>query len=156
MKRLAICLALSGVMLYAAPAAKSKTMYVAVKSAELRASASFFASKKSALSYGDAVTVAKEDGRWTLVKPVSNAALSGWISSANLTSKRVVSSSATAASAQELALAGKGFNKEVENAYKQEGEVGYKEVDEVESLSVSGDRLLKFLSEGRLAKGDKR
>jgi hypothetical protein len=131
-------------------------MYVAVKSAELRTSASFFAGKKGALSYGDAVTIAQEDGKWALVNSASNAALSGWLSSANLTSKRIVAASGAGASAEELALAGKGFSKEVEDSYKKQGAVNYKDIDAVESLSVPNDRLLTFLEEGRLAKGAKR
>jgi hypothetical protein len=156
MRRLAICLALSAAVLYAAGAPKNKTAYVAVKNAELRTSASFFAGKKGALAYGEAVTIAKEDGKWTLVKSSSNAALSGWLSSANLTSKRILPASGSSASAQELALAGKGFNKEVEDSYKQrQSDLNYKDLDAVESISVPNNRLLVFINEGRLSKGAK-
>ncbi|MDR1912289.1 MAG: SH3 domain-containing protein [Helicobacteraceae bacterium] len=157
MKRALIALTLGAAVLYAAPSSKEKTMYVAVKNAELRVSASFFAGKKGALSYGETVTALQEDGKWTQVRSASNAALSGWLSSADLTSKRIIASSATGASAQELALAGKGFNQEVENAYKkQRGDLNYKDIDAIESISVPNNQLLTFLNEGRLAKGDKR
>ncbi|MDR2033790.1 MAG: hypothetical protein LBP89_04080 [Helicobacteraceae bacterium] len=156
MKRALIALTLGAAVLYAAPSVK-KTMYVAVKKAELRVSASFFARKKGALSYGETVTALQEDGKWTQVRSASNAALSGWLSSADLTSKRIIASSATGASAQELALAGKGFDQEVENAYKkQKSDLNYKDIDAIESVSVPNNQLLTFLNEGRLAKGNKR
>jgi hypothetical protein len=57
-------------------------------------------------------------------------------------------------SANEVALAGKGFNQEVEDAYRNQGNLNYADVDLVEAITVSEDDLRRFLEEGRLSMGD--
>lgn len=58
----------------------------------------------------------------------------------------------TSATADEIALAGKGFNKQVEDAYKSRNKgVSFAEVDRMLRIKVSPDELRKFLMEGKLA-----
>ncbi|MDR0643547.1 MAG: hypothetical protein LBG05_01350 [Treponema sp.] len=131
---------------------KGSTMYVAVKTASLKSSMWFFApTLKPTLAYGTVVTILAVNGKWVEVQPISSQ-VRGWIQTANLTSKRITAtSSSTSASAREIALAGKGFNEEVENTYRSENtNLDYGLVDEMEKLVVPDALLKNFIDEGRL------
>jgi uncharacterized protein YgiM (DUF1202 family) len=132
---------------------QGSTQYVTAKSIDLKTSTGFFAGKAGKVSYGEQVKVLAVNGKWAQIQSVSNSSLKGWISVSNLTSKRITGGGGSA-SASEIALAGKGFNQEVENAYKAEGNLNYADVDRTEAVTVPETELLIFLEEGHLAKGD--
>jgi uncharacterized protein YgiM (DUF1202 family) len=146
-----LCFVVAG---FAAAQIKGSTMYVSAKTLALKSSTGFFAKTKGSLGYGDQVTVLQVSGKWVEVRSASNNSLSGWASASSLTTKRVIAGSAGNASAKEIALAGKGFNQEVENAYKAKGQLNYADVDRAEAITVSEDDLQKFLVEGRLKMGE--
>jgi hypothetical protein len=129
------------------------TMYVAVKTVSLKSSTWFFAGTSGTLAYGSQVTVLAVSGKWLQVRSVTQTALSGWTESANLTAKRITASTgSTSASAKEIALAGKGFNEEIEGVYKsQNAALDYKDVDAVEAIVVPIADLQNFVVEGHLA-----
>jgi uncharacterized protein YgiM (DUF1202 family) len=132
------------------------TVYVNVKTLQLKSGTGFFAGKSGTpLAYGEQVMVLQVKGKWVEVQYRSRSAFSGWTNSSNLTAKRIVASGGTgSASAKEVAMAGKGFNKEVENAYKRNGRFNYAAVDAVEAVTVSERDLYNFITEGRLSLGD--
>jgi hypothetical protein len=100
--------------------------------------------------------VLQVSGNKAEIRSARNSALTGWVPSANLSAKRIVVTASTGgASANEIALAGKGFNQEIENAYKAEGNLNYADVDRTEAIQVSEDDLYKFIIDGHLAGGDK-
>jgi uncharacterized protein YgiM (DUF1202 family) len=148
---ISLCLLFTG--LAAAQVARGGTLYVATKTTDLKSSTGFFASKRGTLKYGDRVTVLSVNGKWVEVRSVSGS-LSGWTAAANLSAKQVLAGSTTSASSSEVALAGKGFNQEVENVYKANGDLDYADVDRTEALTVNEAELYGFLEEGRLALGD--
>jgi uncharacterized protein YgiM (DUF1202 family) len=129
------------------------TMYVTVKSADLRTSPRFFSDVRGAIPKGTAVTVLRPGDNWVEVASSENKALRGWLPASALSSRRVVSS-AREASAEEVAMAGKGFSAEVEEIYKSSLNADYSAVDAMEELTVSGGELYSFLSGGRLETGD--
>jgi hypothetical protein len=140
-----------------AQAIKGGTMYVTAKTIELKSTTGFFASARGTLKYGAAVTVLQIDGRWAEVRSsASGSSVSGWTAVANLSARRIVSGSNTGASTSEMALAGKGFNQEIENAYKSGGRLNYADVDRTETQKVTKQELRNFLVEGRLFQGDKK
>jgi uncharacterized protein YgiM (DUF1202 family) len=156
-------LVLAGVILISGaaalyPQAGERVMYVATKNAELKSSTGFFADTVITLQYGDQVTVLRESGKWMEVRPARRTSVSGWILANNLTSKRIISSgSGASASADELALAGKGFSEEVEQAYRNRNGASaahYAEVDAMEAITVSPQELYDFLMEGHLNTGE--
>ncbi|MCL2140018.1 MAG: hypothetical protein FWH41_10890 [Treponema sp.] len=149
---LILCICAANVLF--AQARKGGTMYVAIKSLELKSSTGYFASTKGTLAYGAQVTVLQVSGTWMEVRSAANASLTGWAATANLTSKRIVAGSTATASAQEVALAGKGFNQEVENSYKSDGKYNYDDVDKTETQKVSDEELKAFISEGHLSMGE--
>jgi len=140
----------------AAAQARGSTMYVATKTTALKSSTGFFARTNATLNYGDRVTIIQVNGRFAEVRSATNTSLTGWTPVANLSTRQLVSGNQNSVTASEVALAGKGFNQEVENAYKTQGSLNYDDVDRVEgmSVSVSETSLMDFLQEGRLSMGD--
>ena len=127
--------------------------WVSARTVSLKSSTGFFASNRGTVSYGDQVTVIQLSGKWAQVRAANN--LTGWMASTNLSARRIVlSPSAGGATASEVALAGKGFDRDVENAYRARGDLNYEDVDRTEAITVSQDELYRFLTEGRLAMGD--
>jgi hypothetical protein len=137
----------------AAQVARGGTLYVAIKKADLKDSTGFAAKINGSLNYGDRVTVLQVSGNNVEVRSASNPSISGWTATGNLTPRQITASSSASASAQEVALAGKGFNQEVEDSYKKTGNYNYADVDRVEAISVSDAELIRFLEEGRLSMG---
>jgi hypothetical protein len=129
------------------------TVYVAAKTIALKSSTGFFARTQGTLAYGDQATVLRVNGKWAEVRSAASS-LSGWTASSNLTAKRVVPGSSSTATNKEVALAGKGFSEEVENAYKAEGNLNYADVDKTEAITVSEQDLYQFLQDGHLLLGE--
>jgi hypothetical protein len=156
MKKLIICFCLSLFItgLVSAQVSRGGILYVAVRTVALKSSTGFFAGNRGTLNYGDRVTVLQVSGRYVEVRSAANSSLTGWTASANLTTRQVVSGNTSTASTREVAMAGKGFNQEVENAYRTQGDLNYADVDRVESITVSETDLRQFLEEGRLSTGD--
>ena len=149
---LSLCVCITG--LAAAQIARGGTLYVATKTVTLKSSTGFFARTLGTLNYGDRVTVLQVNGKWVEVRSASNSSLSGWTASANMSAKQIVSGNTNTASAREVALAGKGFNQEVENTYKTKGNLNYADVDRTEAVTVDETELYRFLVEGHLSVGD--
>jgi uncharacterized protein YgiM (DUF1202 family) len=138
-----------------AQVSKGQTAYVTAKSLALKSGTGFFAKTVGTLNYGDAVSVLQVNGKWAQVQSGGRTGISGWVAQTNLTTKRIVATGGTgSASSREVAMAGKGFNEEVENAYKGSHNLNYAAVDVTEANTVSEDELLRFITEGRLSQGD--
>ncbi|MDR3173502.1 MAG: SH3 domain-containing protein [Treponema sp.] len=154
MKRIVILACMAALLAAAATAQikEGQTAYVTAKSLPVKSGTGFFARTLGTLKYGDPVTVVRINGKWAEIR--SAVQINGWAAHANLSTKRVTASGGSAASSKEVAMAGKGFNEEVENAYKESHTLNYGAVDAVESNNVGDDELLAFISEGRLSMGD--
>ncbi len=144
------CVALAATGAWAA-----KEMSVQVRDGQLRSRASFLGTVTGTVAYGDRVTVNQVQAGWCEVATATGA--TGWIHESALTPKRVELSSGagdarTGASGEEVALAGKGFSKEVEAEYKKQNkDIDYTWVDWMGKQTVANDRLVQFLKEGGLA-----
>jgi hypothetical protein len=138
----------------AAQIAKGGTLYVAVKTVTLKSSTGFFSSGRGTLNYGDAVTVLQVSGKFVEIRSV-NSSITGWTATANMSARQIVSGNAVTLSAKETAMAGKGFNQEIEDIYKTKGSLNYADVNRVEAITVTETGIKNFLEEGRLAMGDK-
>jgi hypothetical protein len=129
------------------------TAWVSAKSVALKSSTWFFATNRGTVNYADQVSILQVSGNWAEVRSASN--VTGWIAVSNLSARRIVASATGSTdTAAEVAQAGKGFNQEIENSYKAEGELNYADVDRTEQLVVSDEDLLRFINEGRLAGGE--
>ncbi len=140
----------------AAFAVGQKMMSVQVKKGEVRLTPSFLGKIVARLSYGDRVDVLGEKGSWTRIGLPGSSA-SGWIHSSVLTRKKIVLKAGaqnvqTAASSDELALAGKGFNQQVESEFKAKNpNLDFTWIDRMEKFVVSEKQIKRFIEEGGLS-----
>ncbi len=140
----------------AAFAVGQKMMSVQVKKGEVRLTPSFLGKIVARLSYGDRVDVLEEKGSWTRIGLPGSSA-SGWIHSSALTRKKIVLKAGaqnvqTAASSDELALAGKGFNQQVESEFKAKNpNLDFTWIDRMEKFVVSEKQIKRFIEEGGLS-----
>jgi SH3-like domain-containing protein len=133
------------------------TLNVAVKESPQRATATPFGRVLANLRYGTQVEVLERQGAWVRVKAAG--AGSGWVHASALSEKRLALQSGkgavkSGASAEELTLAGKGFNAQVEGEYRQRNrDLNYQWVERMESTVIPTEDLQRFVREGRLAAG---
>jgi hypothetical protein len=150
-----LCLFLLITGFAAAQVSTGGTLYVSVRQVALKSSTGFFASTRGTLNYGDRVTVVRVNGRFVEVRSATNSSVTGWTASANLSARQVVAGNTSTATAREVALAGKGFNQEVEQSYRnQNRSLNYADVDRVEAVTVNETELRRFLEDGRLRMGE--
>lgn len=131
----------------------SGQMCVQVKEGQLRSTPSFLGAVVGPVSYGERVETVQKQGDWVDVKSSRN--LTGWIHQSALTTKQIVLNASgqarTGASDKEVALAGKGFNADVEAQYRRNNAgVDFAWVDRMETMTVSRDQMISFLDEGKV------
>lgn len=125
------------------------------KTASIRADKQFFAPTIATAAYGAQLAVIEERGGWY---KVSAGGTTGWIHG-SATAKGAVAVSAKtfdkgAASGEDVALAGKGFNEQVEGKYKKDHpEMNFPAVDRMEKIKVEDAALGKFAADGKLKSG---
>ena len=131
------------------------TLYVSSRTLNLRSSTGWFARNTGTLEYGDRVSVLRVDGRFVEVSS-SNPAISGWADSSNFSTRQLLPGSTGSTNVREVALAGKGFDRDVENSYRARGNFNYADVDRMELFNLDEQQIWDFLEEGRLFFGDSR
>jgi len=150
---LLVCLALLGVS--ANIEGGGKAMSVQVKQGQVRATPSFLGKVLATLAYGDRVETLEEKDGWIRIVPPGGKA-PGWMHTSALSEKRIVLKAGAkeadvAASTGELALAGKGFNADVEAAFKSRNrDIDFTWIDRMQNMSVPPDKILSFVQEGKL------
>jgi uncharacterized protein YgiM (DUF1202 family) len=152
MKRLPLAAAL--LVLAAGLAWAAQLMSVQVRTGQLRDKPGFLSKVVGELEYGDQVDLKGEQGDWLQVKSVGDGR-AGWMHSSALTVREIVLNPTdkdvqSAASSDELALAGKGFNKQVEDRYRKQTRLDYRRVDEMEKIVVPPKYIREFILVGRL------
>lgn len=139
---------LAGTALAAGPV----TMSVQVKSGQVLGTPSFLGKVVTRVNYGDRIQVLEQQGDWSKITAADGQ--SGWIHSSALTKKKVAMKAGsqdaqTAASGDELALAGKGFNSDVEADFKAKNQnVDFTWVDKMEKIKVPSESMQQFLKDG--------
>jgi uncharacterized protein YgiM (DUF1202 family) len=107
------------------------------------------------VAYGDRVEVMDNKNGWSKARP-AGAKQSGWIHDSALTHKKIVltagqSDVAQGATGDEIALAGKGFNEQVEQEFKEKNpQLDFKMIDQMEKIVVSDSQMRQFLEAGRV------
>jgi len=136
--------------------AEDKTLSVQVREAPVRASPAFIGRIVADLSYGDRVQATEQKAAW--VKVAAAGGVSGWVHQSALTEKRIVIGAgsadvATGASSGELALAGKGFNSDVEAQFKaQNRDIDFTPVNRMERARITQEEMTAFLKEGGIGR----
>ena len=135
-------------------AAAVDQMSVQVQNAQLRADASFLGKLTASVPYGTRVTILQARGDWRQVQ--EPAGKTGWLHQSALTKKTISMKAggqdvATTASGDELALAGKGFNSEIEADFKNKNkDIDFTWIDRMEKIKVSMDEITRFLNDGQV------
>lgn len=132
--------------------AAAETVSVVTRDNAIRSENRFFAPVKAKVRYGDRLTVIGRKGDWY---QVSAKGVSGWVHKSAVESRSYsVSGRGRAAggvSADEVSLAGKGFNPQVEAGYRNANkDLNYGAVDEIERLVVGEKNLETFIQQGGL------
>jgi len=130
------------------------SLTVQVRDGQVRATPCFLGKIVGTLHYGDRVTVLDQNGDWNRV---NNPRFRGWMHSSALTKTQISlqaggNDAPLAASGDELALAGKGFNKQVESAFKAKNpQMDYAWVDRMETIKITPEEMAQFLQQGGLS-----
>ena len=142
----------------AASGAAAASMSVTVRETQARATPSYLGAVLAVLVYGDRVEILEEQRDW--LKVALPGGRQGWVHRSSLTEKRIVlqagaGSVEETASSSEVALAGKGFNKEVEEQYRSDRNLDYTWVDRMEGFAVTIEQTLAFLEQGGLTPAER-
>lgn len=143
-------LAVVGLCLAAMAAVAAQVMNVQVREGQVRDTPSFLGKVVGTARYGQPVTVQDKRGDWS---QVTLGGVSGWMHGSALTAADLNLQSGSGAapssvSGREMALAGKGFNAQVEQEYRQSHGGDFAGVDRMEKNTVPTETLLAFLKDG--------
>jgi hypothetical protein len=134
--------------------AADTVVVVKIQTTAIRQNPQFFAPAVAALKAGDKLTKVGESNGWIQVKTQSG--LVGWIhsSAVEVPKLNLLASNdpmKTQAKASEVALAGKGFNKQVEDSYRaKHAELNFALVDRMLQVKIALNLIEAFLRQGRL------
>jgi len=150
-KVLIVLLVVSAGVALAAP------MSVQVRNGKVRATPSQLGSVVASVDYGAKVEAGTPEKGWYPVTTIDGK--TGWLHESALSKKPIAmkagtTDAATGASSDEVALAGKGFNEQVEAKLRSEGKLDYTWVDRMSAFKVDANEMSKFLKEGHLQGGD--
>lgn len=130
------------------------TMHVQVEKGQVRSQPSYLGKVVTVLPYGYAVQSLGTQGSWTQIQ-LANGQV-GWMADSALTAKGIrikQTSSATGsgASADDLALAGKGFSASIENEFKRQNPtINFAAVNRMENDKASTGEMQAFVTRGGL------
>jgi len=137
-------------------AGETGQMSLQVKKGDLRETPSFLGKVKASAAYGDRFTVIEKRGDWIQVSGGADGSTRGWLHQSALTAKRVQlkageADAQVAASSGELALAGKGFNSDVESEFKKTNKAAdFATVDKMVKIKIDAEVARKFLDAGKV------
>lgn len=129
-----------------------KHVYVSIEKAQIKTDTGFFSEKIADVNYGTKLIVLQNtiNDKWIKVRNENNTSQTGWILSANVTSKRVINYFINNGTTEkEIALAGKGFSETKLSSRKK----NFEAVTMIEQLSKKtneNNNLEKFITEGNL------
>lgn len=131
----------------------AETLTVITKQNAIRTSCQFFAPVKAMVYYNDVLEVTSKQGDWYQVKfkGLPGCIHKSAVDKKSFTLNKFTGSQGQTAASGEVALAGKGFNPQVEAAYKKSNPgLNYTAVNRVEGYTVSDKQVLQFIQTGRL------
>lgn len=139
-------------LLCAASVAGAESVQVKVKDNAIRNACRFYAPVKIKVRSGDQLTVNSRNGDWYLV---SFRGVSGCIHRGAVESRTFTVSGAGGrqggTSSDEISLAGKGFNPQVEKSYRTGNpSLNFAAVDSLEKMTLDGEQLRGFIERGGL------
>jgi len=132
----------------------AESVIVKIQTTNVRQEPKFYAVSLATVQAGGSLEKLAEKEGWIQVRTADG--VTGWIHSSAVETKKftltgIDGNMKTEASASEVALASKGFNKSVEENYKaRHAEANYAAVDLMERFKVTPAAVAEFLKKGRL------
>ena len=131
------------------------SMQVQLRSTKLRQRPSQLSRVIATLKYGDTVDAGTMQRGWY---PVTADKKNGWLHKSALSNKPIKMRAgavdvSTGVSADEVSLAGKGFNEQVEAKLKADKKLDFTWVDRMAGFNVTTDQIKAFRESGKLAGG---
>jgi SH3-like domain-containing protein len=150
-KVIIVLLVLTGGIAFAA------SMSVQVQQSKVRATPSQLGSVVDTVEYGEVVNAGELQKGWYPVTTTDGK--KGWLHESVLSSKSTTmragtTDAATGVSSDEVALAGKGFNEQVEDKLKADGKLDFTWVDKMITFDVSEEQIVTFRTQGHLPGGE--
>jgi hypothetical protein len=139
----------------AQPALAADAYTVQVRETRLRATPSFTGKILGLLAFGQEVTAEKEENAWILVKAKAGAVKGpGWLHRSALAEKQLsLLSGGRDAQARvderEVSMAGKGFDRQTEQAYRAGNPRGYAQVEAMQKRGYTPEESVAFLNAGK-------
>lgn len=136
-----------GLILLSLPAfCNAQSLSVQIKKAPIRQAPSFLSKIVSNATHKNDVAILEKQGAWRLVELPPHR---GWMHISALIKPNLTLYAGAAInqdiSSREISLAGKGFNSDIENSYKEaNAHLSYVWVDKMEQTSISLRELEKF------------
>ena len=139
-----------------AGAAFATPMSIQVRNCRVRATPSQLGAVIASVEYGALVQAGVLQKGWYPV--ITADGKTGWLHESALSRKPVAmragtTDATTGVSSDEVALAGKGFNEQVEAKLKKDGKLDYTWVDRMAAFNVDADQIVKFRTQGNLPGG---
>ena len=154
-----VAFALAAFCVGSALAEDAQVKMVQVKEAPVRQSANFLGKILKTLPYGETVTVLEQQESWLRVL-FGDPAVEGWMHASALSKKAItlktesgqvsLTPSSGAAPADDVVLAGKGFNEMEEEFKAGHAAANFAVVDRMELVVVSQKQMQKFVDDGKL------
>lgn len=132
-----------------------KKRSIQVRNGKLRSNPTYLSKVVTTLPYTTRVVILEKNGIWNKVQ-VTDTETQGWIHSSALTKKKLKMSAdeeegSLGVSSDEQALAGKGFNSDVEAEFKTRNkDIDFTWVDKMETFKVSPEEMQDFLKKGKV------
>lgn len=143
------------VVFMAAAMLVAETLIVKVRSTYLRKEPKFYSQTIGPLRAGESLEKISSQGGWLKVR--TSTGLIGWVHSSAVQQKKfsllaMNKTLKTKTSANEVALAAKGFNKQVEGKYRaRHKNISYTWVEKMLQFKLSAAQIRDFLKRGKLA-----
>jgi hypothetical protein len=157
-RRIAIPLALVLVAMLASLAAdqpKKEQMSVTVNQSPVRDRPSVTGKVIANLKYCNRVTIEEAKGDWFRVSYLPQKLASGWMHRSALVTKEIQlkegeRDAGSTASSGEVALAGRGISKAVEDEYRKGANLNYGAVEDMAKYTVAPESVIDFITRGGL------
>lgn len=136
-----------------AVSAHAETVTVSVRESAIRADCRFFSPVRAKVRSSDQLTVTAKNGDWYKVagKGVNGCIHKSAVQTRSYFFSGESGSGKSSASENEVSLAGKGFNPQVESAYRaKNSDLDFSLVDSVQQYQVTDDSLKRFMEAGGL------
>lgn len=140
-------------IIVASTSLRAETVTVITKQNAIRTSCRFFSPVNTTVRYNDVLEVVSKEGDWFQVgfKGVKGCIHKSAVQKKSLSLAKLTGSQGKGTSGEEVALAGKGFNPQVEAAYKTKNPgLNFAAVNRVENYGVSDSELMQFIQKGKL------